>query len=311
MRAFIYRVLYYTGLRHNEANTLTCADFLLDKAEPVILLPGSLVKNRRFNLVEIAQPILDELRAFIAPRKSTDRPFHGYIPKIATLKKDLSRVGIVFENERGRFDLHAFRKTLGTHLAMAGEPPQKTQRILRHESLSQTMKFYTDVSLIGGRESLAKLPVLVKKKAGVEDTSGGSAQTGISGPLETHCDNAGYEEQIPQPLENEPSELVLAPVGTGGEMVGLERFELGSDKSFSVAPTSAISRPKDSSSRDCDLSFTYPLLTLRVTEGTGKSILTVPPTGVSAFGSCGVSFLPLRAGSLANDSRLLMSETSV
>ncbi len=226
MRAFIYRVLYYTGLRHNEANGLTRADFLLDKAEPVIRIPAALAKNRRFNLIEVAQPILEDLRAFLVPFKPTERPFHGHVPKIETLKKDLARVGIDFENELGRFDLHAFRKTLGTHLAMAGEPPQKTQRILRHESLSQTMKFYTDVSLIGGRESLAKLPVLGKKKGRGEDTSGGSAQMGISGPLLTHCDNTGYGEQSAQPLENELLSHELTPPGGGLKMVGLERFEL-------------------------------------------------------------------------------------
>jgi hypothetical protein len=36
MRAFVYRVLHDTGLRHNEADEVTRADFLLDKADPVI-----------------------------------------------------------------------------------------------------------------------------------------------------------------------------------------------------------------------------------------------------------------------------------
>jgi integrase len=226
IRAFIYRVLYYTGLRHNEANGLTCADFLLDKQEPVILIPASLAKNRRSNLIEVAPALHEELRAFLSPFKPTDRPFFGHIPKMTTLKKDLSRAGIAFETEQGRFDLHAFRKTLGTHLAMAGEPPQKVQRILRHESLAMTMKFYTDVSLLNSRESLAKLPLLEKRKEAIEAPAGGSAQKDSLRPLMARFDNDGLGGVTLQPPENEPSRLELAPTDTTLKMVGLERFEL-------------------------------------------------------------------------------------
>jgi len=226
MRAFIYRVLYFTGLRHNEANCLTVADFRMDGQEPVIRIPASLAKNRRFNIVEVAPAILGELRAYLLTFKNpADCPFFGHIPKIETLKRDLERAGIPFETEQGRFDLHAFRKTLGTHLAMAGEPPQKIQRILRHETLALTMKFYTDASLIKGRESLARLPV-PGAKAKVHAPAPCTVKMDFSGLSKALSDTINPKIFTPQTLESEPVSHELTPPDGGLKLVGLERFEL-------------------------------------------------------------------------------------
>ena len=125
---------------------------------------------------------------------------------------------IPFEAVQGRFDLHAFRKTLGTHLAMAGEPPQKIQRILRHETLAMTMKFYTDISLIKARESLAKLPVLSGKKEAPQPSKpetpvGGTVKVDFPVPSVTRNSKNGYKSDAAQPLDDEPVGHDLALVG--------------------------------------------------------------------------------------------------
>jgi len=219
MRAFIYRVLYYTALRRNEANHLTWDNIKLDIEHPVIIVKASVGKNRKPDLIEIAPAILQELRAFRPQNwRPEARVFFGHVPKVETLRKDLLKAGIKPENTLDqRFDLHAFRKTLGSHMAQAGVPMHITQRALRHRDIKQTTKYYTDKALLSTQGAFVSIAEYWKT-AQVAQTGQvlerGPDDGVISGPLLARPDNTGYGEQSPQPPVGEPARLELAPLGT-------------------------------------------------------------------------------------------------
>ena len=81
------------------------------------------------------------------------------MPKVSTLRRDLSRAGIVFVNATGqRIDLHALRKTFGTALVLSGALPRVVMEAMRHSDLKLTMKTYMDAQqLTGPVEAAVKL----------------------------------------------------------------------------------------------------------------------------------------------------------
>ena len=77
--------------------------------------------------------------------------FKGLVPRVPTFRKDLSRVGVVFVDESGRrVDLHALRKTFGTHLVLSGAQPRVVMEAMRHSDLKLTMKTYMDAAQLAG-----------------------------------------------------------------------------------------------------------------------------------------------------------------
>jgi len=67
---------------------------------------------------------------------------------------DIERIGA----DGRSVDVHSFRKTFGTMLAMAGVPLPTTQRLMRHSSPLLTAKLYIDVDPLHMMEALEKLP---------------------------------------------------------------------------------------------------------------------------------------------------------
>ena len=87
--------------------------------------------------------------------------FNGQVSRVKTLRKDLSRVGIVFIDESGRrLDFHALRNTFGTLLAVNHVDLIEASHLMRHSDPKLTMKIYTDASQLALGDSLAKLPAI-------------------------------------------------------------------------------------------------------------------------------------------------------
>lgn len=84
--------------------------------------------------------------------------FKGCMQRVKTLRKDLSRAGIVFidESER-RLDFHALRMTFGTMLAVNHVHPTYAVHLIRHSDPKLTMKIYTDASQLALCHSVARL----------------------------------------------------------------------------------------------------------------------------------------------------------
>ena len=87
--------------------------------------------------------------------------FRGKLPRIPTMKRDLAKAGIPFQDESGRrVDLHALRETFCTNLSATGVYPRVAMELMRHRDNRQTMRTYTDTSRLLMLEPIAGLPAL-------------------------------------------------------------------------------------------------------------------------------------------------------
>lgn len=85
--------------------------------------------------------------------------FKGHVPTMETLRRDLSRAGIVYKDEQGRrADFHSLRVTFSTNLVLAKVHPVVAKELMRHGDIRQTMKCYMDVSQLPVAEGVAALP---------------------------------------------------------------------------------------------------------------------------------------------------------
>jgi len=88
--------------------------------------------------------------------------FKGQIPRVKTLRKDLSKAGIIFIDESGRrMDFHALRVTFGTLLAANHVHLTNAVYLMRHSDPMLTMKIYTDASQLALGNSISILPSFV------------------------------------------------------------------------------------------------------------------------------------------------------
>ena len=86
--------------------------------------------------------------------------FHHRVPCISSIKHDLAKAWILFENQHGRIDLHALRVTFCTNLLNARVHPRVVQKLMRHSDIKLTMKVYTDPSQLPLAAALESLPTL-------------------------------------------------------------------------------------------------------------------------------------------------------
>ncbi len=121
-RAAVYQTILYTGLRRNEINGLRWSDFDFSATPAQLKVPSSLAKNRKASTHYLRPELTDTLARFRPEgAKPGDYAFRGQVPTVTTLKRDLGKAGIPFEDERGRrIDLHALRTTFGTLLSASG-----------------------------------------------------------------------------------------------------------------------------------------------------------------------------------------------
>jgi integrase len=110
----------------------------------------------------LRQEVVEALRSI---RQADASPFqfvfNGKVPRVKTLRKDLSFACIVFIDESGRrLDFHALRNTFGTLLAVNHVDIVEASHLMRHSDPKLTMKIYTDASQLALDTSLSKLPDL-------------------------------------------------------------------------------------------------------------------------------------------------------
>lgn len=159
-RRIVYLTAAFTGLRRAEMNGLQWGDIDLDAAIPFARARASTTKNRK----EAVLPLHPELVAGLRALRPIDAaPFspvlRGLIPRVPTLRKDLVRAGIAFEDEKGRrADLHSLRMTYGTNLTLSGAAPRVVMELMRHSDIKLTMKIYTDAGQLPLADAVANLP---------------------------------------------------------------------------------------------------------------------------------------------------------
>jgi integrase len=117
-----------------------------------IRLPGSITKNGKPALHVISATLAQSLVALISSDAHPNAPaFPAGIPRGSTIRRDLVRAKIpAIDAEGRRVDLHALRKTFGTHLVLSGAQPRVVMEAMRHGDLKLTMKTYMDAAQLQG-----------------------------------------------------------------------------------------------------------------------------------------------------------------
>ena len=126
-------------------------------------------KHRRRDVQPLPADLVPVLRAWLEERTSTGRLWPGkwYRRAAEMLQVDLTRAGVAYMDERGRYlDFHALRHTYITSLHRGGVYGKLLQTLARH-STSRLTERYTHVELsdiAGAIEGLPPLPTAKPKQ---------------------------------------------------------------------------------------------------------------------------------------------------
>ncbi len=169
-RSLTYRALFFTGSRVGELRSIRVCDLDLDGPQPCLHLAAKSEKARRGATIPLRCDLVEQIRriheerAVLAETRVVEPHSAAFVVPsgfLRILNRDLAHAGIAKRSADGRtFDLHAFRTSLGTHLARAGVPLRTTQAVLRHSSPMLTANVYTDPDLLHLDTALAALPSL-------------------------------------------------------------------------------------------------------------------------------------------------------
>ena len=160
MRARIYLISFFTGLRRLELASLTPNSFKLDDAQPTLTVEAACSKHRRKDTL----PMHPELVALVREWIAGIEPDEPLFPRLARKKtytmvqKDLERAGIPYETHEGLADFHAAgRHSHITGLVRSGASIMEAKELARHADIRQTAK-YTHIGMEDRAEALAALP---------------------------------------------------------------------------------------------------------------------------------------------------------
>lgn len=174
-RALLYRLILSSGLRANEAATLTPSSFTFGEA-PTVTVEARYAKNRKRETLPLVPDVAEALRAYVGIRPATEPifgggswPTHGG----RMLRVDMEAAGISYRDDAGRvIDIHGLRHTFITNLARAGVAPQLAQRLARHSDVRLTLGVYSHLGLVDLAGALAKLPDLTREATASEVATG-------------------------------------------------------------------------------------------------------------------------------------------
>jgi len=163
-RRVVYLFAAFTGLRRSEMNALQWGDIDLGAGNPFVRARASTTKNRKEAVLPLHPELVAALREI---RPAEAAPFtpvlRGLIPRVPTLRKDLVRADIPFEDEKGRrADLHSLRMTFGTNLTLSGAAPRVVMELMRHSDIKLTMRIYTDAGQLPLADTIKTLPTYSK-----------------------------------------------------------------------------------------------------------------------------------------------------
>ena len=163
-RSLLYRFCAESGLRANEARTLTAGAFDLDGL--TVRVRAGYSKHRETDTVPLREDLAEALRAHLLGKLPTGKAFGGRYRKLTDrtadmLQADLEAAGIDYLDQQGRvFDFHGLRHSFVTNLKHA--PSRVAQSLARHKSSAMTDR-YTHVRLNDERAALAMLPDLTAR----------------------------------------------------------------------------------------------------------------------------------------------------
>lgn len=153
LRADTYQLLILTGLRVGELRKLCVDDLHLEYAvTPCIKLKGRNEKNRKGSTIPLEKEVVEIFRRHIQGKSRGDVVIHVPHDLHKRLIGDLKAAGI----EQGRYveengirrkmdvvDVHSFRVTFCTLMAIAGVPLVVAQKRMRHSTPTLTANVYS------------------------------------------------------------------------------------------------------------------------------------------------------------------------
>ena len=154
------RRLYYlmagrTGLRWSEIARLTWV--CVDLEDGWIRLRAKGTKSKRGDDVPLSDELIEALKAVKPLDATATTPVFTTKPILRTLKKDLERAGIPYENEHGQVDRKSLRKMFCSHLQAMGVPLATAVKLMRHTDPRLTSRIYTDPQLLDLRGATNRL----------------------------------------------------------------------------------------------------------------------------------------------------------
>ncbi|MBL4849119.1 MAG: site-specific integrase, partial [Planctomycetes bacterium] len=173
-RSVCYVLAGTTGLRRGELAKLTWS--CVDLEERTLRVRAKASKSRKeasLPLHPLALAGLSELLALRQAGENTRGPGNfarqpaggeptdfvlNTVPTIATLRRDLVKIGVPYVDEQGEFlDFHSLRGGFATLLARANVGLALAQKLMRHSNPALTSKVYTKFQLDDVREAVEKL----------------------------------------------------------------------------------------------------------------------------------------------------------
>lgn len=160
LRARLYLVAYYTGLRRSELGSLTAVSFKLTSTPPTVRVEAAHSKHRREDTLPL-HPELVRLLIEWLPTIPAGKKLFPNVERKKTwfmVKKDLERVGIPYETAEGIADFHAAgRHTHITTLLRNGASLPEAKQLARHSDVRMTMR-YTHIGLDDQARAVQHLP---------------------------------------------------------------------------------------------------------------------------------------------------------
>jgi len=188
-RSLLYRFCAETGLRANEARTLTAGAFDLDGL--TVRVRAGYSKHRETDTVPLREDLAEALRAHLSGRLPTGKAFGGRYRKLTDrtadmLQVDLEAAGVPYVDQQDRvLDFHGLRHSFVTNLKHA--PSRVAQSLARHKSSAMTDR-YTHVRLNDERAALETLPDLMARPSNEQARATGTDDAIITDqqPCPTH-----------------------------------------------------------------------------------------------------------------------------
>ncbi len=163
-RSLLYQFCAMTGLRANEARTLTAGDFDLDGM--TVRVRAGYSKHRETDTIPLREDLAEALRGHLSGKLPQTRAFGGRYSKLTDrtaemLQQDLEAAGVAYADDLGRvLDFHGLRHSFVTNLSHA--PSRVAQSLARHKTSAMTDR-YTHVRLNDERAALEMLPDLTAR----------------------------------------------------------------------------------------------------------------------------------------------------
>jgi len=215
LRARLYLVAYYTGLRRSELGSLTTDSFKLESNPPTVRVEAAHSKHRREDVLPL-HPELVRLLTEWLPTIPAGKKLFPNVERKKTwfmVKKDLERVGIPYETADGIADFHAAgRHTHITTLLRNGASLPEAKQLARHSDVRMTMR-YTHIGLDDQARAVRHLPTAgVPSPASDNGSKSDPTAAGSAAPSEAQAD--GWER--PGSASGVCGCQNGAPSGTGG-----------------------------------------------------------------------------------------------